>query len=385
MIHKDNWEETKQRWQAYWKGANTGLPLMNVKARRPEAEAEYQAAVAAGRLFYPEELQPKDMEDLYQDAHRIVQRYRFFCETHQFLGESFPNVSADFGPGSIAAYLGSDIEFRPDTVWFTECVEDWADCPPLVFDDKNPWWKKHYALVRDIAAEAGGDFYCTIPDLMENIDVLASLRGAQNTIFDMMDEPEEVLKRIGQVDDVYFKCYDRFHDLVYNPADGGSAYTVFQIWGQGRTGKIQCDFSAMMSPDQFRTFIQGSLRRQARQLDNVLYHLDGPDAIKHLDAVLEIDEIDALQWTSGDYNPDGTFPEWDVIYDKVRAAGKALWIKVYTGTVEDWMRNVDRIIHKYGSRGTFLLFPDMSRADADRLFEHADKHWRDVPGIFGLK
>ena len=35
----------------------------------------------------------------------------------------FPNMSVDFGPGSVASYLGSDIEFRDDTIWFTECVE----------------------------------------------------------------------------------------------------------------------------------------------------------------------------------------------------------------------------------------------------------------------
>jgi hypothetical protein len=31
---------------------------------------------------------------------------------------------------------------------------------------------------------------------------------------------------------------------------------------------------------------------------------------------MEIEEIDARQWTSGDHGPDGTLPDWDVIYDK---------------------------------------------------------------------
>ena len=43
---------------------------------------------------------------------------------------------------------------------------------------------------------------------------------------------------------------------------------------------------------------------------------------------MEIDEIDALQWTSGDHGPDGTQVEWEEpIYDKVIRAGKSLWIK----------------------------------------------------------
>lgn len=60
----------------------------------------------------------------------------------------------------------------------------------------------------------------------------------------------------------------------------------------------------MLSPDNFRDFIQESLREQAKKMDQVLYHLDGPDCIRHLDAIMEIDEIDALQWTSGDAGPE---------------------------------------------------------------------------------
>ena len=63
-------------------------------------------------------------------------------------------------------------------------------------DPENKWYKEHLQLFRDVKALAGDDFYLTIPDLMENADVLASLRGAQNTIFDMIDEPEEAEERI---------------------------------------------------------------------------------------------------------------------------------------------------------------------------------------------
>ena len=49
-----------------------------------------------------------------------------------------------------------------------------------------------------------------------------------------------------------------------------------------------------------------------------------------MDALMEIEGIDALQWTSGDAGPDGTLPDWDVIYDKAIAAGKSIWVKVYS-------------------------------------------------------
>lgn len=393
MKYKNNLEDTKEKWKNYWKRQNTGGPLMCVVARKPETEAAYQEVVASGRKVnsvicqgsdytIPEDLMYKDMDDKYLNAERMVARYRHFCEIHIFLSESFPNINVDFGPGSLAGYVGSKIKFRDETVWFEKCVDSWEDFPKIVFDPENKWWKKHYQLVKDIRELAGVDFYIRIPDLMENIDVLASLRGTHDKIFDMMDEPEEIEERIKQVSDIYFEYYDRFYDLVKVDAESGSAYTVFQIMGSGKTAKLQCDFSTMMSPSNFRDFILEPLRAQAKKLNNVLYHLDGPDSIRHMDAIMEIEEIDALQWTSGDYGPDGTLEDWYVIYDKARAAGKSIWVKVYSGEFDDWVKNVDRIVQRYGSHCLFLMFPEMSLVQAETLISHAEEYWSDVDGTF---
>ena len=389
--YKLNWAETKEKFANYWQHKNTGRPLMCVIARRPEVEqfsdgtpveGGYLDQICQGKYYnMPKELYWKDMEDKYQNAERIVARYRYFCDTHAFLGESFPNLNIDFGPGSTAAYLGSDIGFKEDTVWFKKCLDGWDGVPKLTFDPENKWFKKHLQLAKDCRALAKDDFYVDMPDLMENIDVLASLRGAQDTLFDLLDEPEKVGKRIQEVTDVYYEYYDRFYDVIKDK-DGGNAYTVFQIWGPGRTVKLQCDFSAMMAPEDFRKYIQPSLRTQSENVDHVLYHLDGPAAIKHMDALMEIEGIDALQWTSGDAGPDGTLPDWDVIYDKAIAAGKSIWVKVYSGEFEDWIRNVDRIVKKYGSHSLFLLFPEMSMEQAVYLLDYADKNWSDVKGTF---
>ena len=389
--YKVNMEAAKEKFRNYWAHKNTGRPLMCVIARRPEVEqysdgtpveGGYLDQICQGKYYnMPEELKWKDMEDKYQNPQRIVDRYRYFCQTHAFLGESFPNLNIDFGPGSLASYLGSEIGFKEDTVWFNKCLDGWDGVPKLTFDPENKWFKKHLQLAKDCQALAGDDFYVDMPDLMENIDVLASLRGAQDILFDLLDEPEMIGERIQEVTDIYYEYYDRFYDVIKDE-EGGNAYTVFQIWGPGRTVKLQCDFSAMMSPEDFRKYIQPSLREQSEKVDHVLYHLDGPAAIKHMDALMEIDGIDALQWTSGDAGPDGTLPDWDVIYDKAIAAGKSIWVKVYSGEFEDWIKNVDRIVKKYGSHSLFLLFPEMSLEQAAYLLDYADRNWSDVKGTF---
>lgn len=392
MKYKKNWEETKEKWKRYWKQENTGRPLMCVIVRKPEIEEAFRKQEAAevcrseGRYYrLPEHLLCSNSKEKYLDAEKIVGRYRHFCETHEFLGESFPNMNVDFGPGSLASYLGSDIVFNDDTIWFEKCVDDWEKHPPFQFDENNKWFKRHIELTKECRALAGDDFYVCIPDLMENLDVVAAMRGAMETIYDLIEEPEEIEKRVRQVGNLYFEYYDRFYEIVKNEQDNGSAYMVFQIWGEGKTAKLQCDFGAMISPEHFRQFTLNSLKEQASRLDNVVYHLDGPDNIKHLDAILEVEGIDAIQWTSGDAGPDGTLEKWDVIYDKAIKAGRSIWVKVYSGDFEDWVRNADRLVKRYGSSSLFLHFPEMSMEQGRDLLEYAQKNWQDIEGTFKME
>ena len=102
----------------------------------------------------------------------------------------------------------------------------------------------------------------------------------------------------------------------------------------------------------------------------------GPDAIKHLDALMEIPELDAVQWTSGAVKPDGGWDGWYPIYDKVRKADKSLWIAIYDGGIEDWTARADRLVARYGADSLYLLFPTMSKREAERLIDHAERDWK---------
>ncbi|MCI5760022.1 trimethylamine corrinoid protein 2 [Bilifractor sp. HCP3S3_D3] len=394
MQYKDNWDETKKKFDGWWHQSNTGRPLMHIVARKPEIEHLSDGQPHEGGmdqvfcqgLYYdlPENLKWKDMEDKYMNPERMVLRYRDFCEKHLFLGEAFPNMETNFGPGSVAAYLGSDIGFKEDTVWFKPCIDeddDWEDVPPLKFDPENKWLRRHLEVVEGCRKFAGNDFCLDMPDLMENVDVLSSLRGAQTLMMDMIEDPDSIEERVGQVTDAYFEFFDRFYDLVRTP-DGGNSYSCFQIWAPGRMAKLQCDASAMMSVDFFDEFVLDSLKKQTQKLDYAMYHLDGPGAIRHLDHLMEIPGINALQWTPGDTGPDGTYEEWDKIYDKVIASGKSLWIKVYSGGFDDWIRNCDRIVRKYGSASIMFYYPEMSLSQAEQLLKYAEENWSDIKGSF---
>lgn len=330
-------------------------PLMHLVARRTEPLGELAPIDA-----------PASPEDMHLNVERKVKAMRNHCKTHRYLAEAFPYLSIDIGPGSLATYLGSEPVFAWDTIWYKECAPELEDLGELVFDPEAVWWKKHLDLVRQAKALAQDDFLVAIPDIIENVDILSAMRGPQNLCFDLMDHPDAVKKYVKQLDDIYFCYYDAMYDTSKGQ-DGSSCYTAFSIWGPGKTAKVQCDFSAMMSPRHFQEFVIPSLERQLASLDNSIYHLDGKDAIKHLDALMELKHLNGLQWTAGAAQPDGGSTKWYPIYDRVRRAGKGLWISIYDGGIDDWIRSAKNLAERYGTAGLYLLFPEMSEQEADRI------------------
>jgi 5-methyltetrahydrofolate--homocysteine methyltransferase len=343
----ENWERVKERFTAWWAYEPIGYPLMRVAAAgKPTKKPAY------GTEF-------TNLEDRYVNTAKIMGRYRDYCETHWLLEDSFPAASLNLGPGSMALYLGSEPIFRKESLWYKECVEDWESFGDIKYDPDNKWWRLHLEMHNTARSLAGDDFLVAIPDIIENLDIVSALRGPQNLCYDLMDKPQTIRDAVGRVDDLYFQYYDAMYDIVKEP-DGSSAYTAFNIWGHGRTAKIQCDFCAMISPDQFRDFAQPSLWRQCRRLDNSIYHLDGPDAIRHVPALMEIKELNGLQWTCGDGQPDGGSERWYPIYDQVREAGKSLWVAFGDGGAKDWVESGIRLMKRYGPDCFYFIFPDFS-------------------------
>jgi len=363
MKYKKNWEETRNKFRLWWKNENRGRPLCHLVGVKESAGAGAPVV-------------PATVEDQYLNTEKIVRDYLSWCDRVEFLGESYPNIGLDIGPGSLALYLGSQPVLTPETVWFKECVHSWAETGDLKFDPENKWWKTHFGMIKKAREMVGEDVLVNVPDLVENVDILAALRGSQQLCFDLIDEPELMKRYVSQVDGLYFRYFDAYHELVRNK-EGVQGFAAFRIFGEGRTAKIQCDFSAMMSPCQFDDFVAGSLARQCANLDFSMYHLDGPDAVKHADSVLSIKDLDVLQWSPGAGQPDGDSAKWFPLYDKVKKAGKGLWTGISDTDPDRLADKIDAIVQRIGTSGLFLFLPDLPLKDAEKLISFLTKRYGD--------
>jgi hypothetical protein len=365
MIYKENWMEAKERFTAWWAHRSTGRPMMNLWASR-------------GKPLH----QHIEVEDFASDGERYLSASKIvnmsINEIAMFepLAEAMPSISLNLGAGSMSLYLGCEPEFRQESVWFKHCLKDYEGEGIFVFDQENKWLMRHLDLYRQAKALlVNTDILLDVPDIVENLDIISAMRGPQQACYDMYDFPDALKKAIWKINDIYKPCYNAFHEICRGE-DASSSYTAFNIWGHGRTAKVQCDHSAMISPSQFRDFVLEPLRNQCRWLDNSMYHLDGPECLCHVKALMEIDELNALQWTPGDGKPQPGEECWDDLYRQVKVAGKGLWVSLMGYTPEVAVDKADRLIGKFGGDGFYFLFPYMSRQAANALLIKADREWK---------
>jgi methionine synthase I (cobalamin-dependent) len=157
---------------------------------------------------------------------------------------------------------------------------------------------------------------------MEGLDVLAAIKGTDKVLLDTVMQPEVLEQQMQQINDIYFQVFDELYDIIREGDE--MAFCYFSSWAPGKMSKLQSDISTMISVDDYRRFVQPFIREQCQKISYTVYHLDGIGAMHHLDALLEIEELNAIQWTPGVGEPQGGSPKWYDLYNKILAGGKSI-------------------------------------------------------------
>lgn len=340
-----DWDRVKGHHVKWWQ--RDGLVLYLTAPRDEPIEAVPEPAP-------PPDLRTRWLDPVYrrQDAeHRLAHTF--------YAADAFPILLPMIGPGSLGTFLGAEPHFMPTTVWYEACVTDPESYGPIRFEPNgNRWLDAHLALIDEALAHADGRYCVGMPDLIENIDTLAAMRGNEAILLDLVTRPEWVKRSIDQINEAFFASFDLLDDRLRD-ADGGNGF-VFNIWGPGKTAKVQCDFACMISPAMFEAFVVPALSAQCDWLDYSLFHLDGTNAMQHLDALLAIEGLNAIEWTPQAGRPQGGSPVWYDLYRRIRAGGKGVQA---VGVKHD---EVIPLIEAVGPRGLYIMAaaPDPATAEA---------------------
>jgi len=285
LFYKPDFDETRDRLTTWWNGGDLGRPALQLTVPRAAPIEDIKAM--------PE---PEGWVTHYSTRdfdYRVNVSARACVSTH-YLCEAIPVVLPDLAPNCLALYLGCQGVEMPDTVWCRPCFDS-PETARFERDDRNFYWDFTLRLARAQLRIGACKFMTGFPDLIEGLDTLAAMRGTEYLLADLVERPEWVHDCLNKITDIYFSYYDELFDLIQ--CDRGGSH--FWAWAPGRMCKLQCDFSAMISPEMFKEFMNPVLCTMTERLDYSMYHWDGPGAISHLDNLLSIPRLNMIQWTPG--------------------------------------------------------------------------------------
>jgi len=365
-------DDIRERYEAWWRGEGSILQITAPKECHAPPQIPPQVQDVGWLLAYVAERRVKEAER--PDWDWVWETYRRWWEGMYFGGEAYPQIWLNLGPGVMAAYLSGCADFRGDTVWFElRRPFTWEEIDRLDYNPENPWWRFTLEAAHQLgmrAKEKGIVLGTT--DIGGVHDVLASLRGSGNILTDFYDHPQELKREAGRMLTLWHRYYDELDEVISLYQDGKDAW--MHIYSELRWYPIQCDLAYMLSPKMFERFVVPIIEGHCRMLGRTIYHLDGIGQLGHLEHLLEIQELNGIQWVPGAEKATCGDPCWFPYYRRIQEKGKLL---VLGGVLPEQFGNLMNAISPKGVLVSVRVQDVKTAQEVERRF----RRW----GIFEMQ
>lgn len=350
LAYHHDWPAARQRLEAFWRGERLDRPAMHITAPRASRRPVPQAA---------------SLEEYYFDPEYLFRRFDTHHANHHYLAEALPCV-APFMAGWLPAY-GAQLILAPDTIWFEPSFRDWSEAPD--WDDwHHPQFQQLETIVDRLGELASGRFFVGLPAMLPPNDLLAVLRGTENLLADLILDPEPVRAALARLTRSLIQQCRSLTAIVQRRSEG--IHHHYQVWGP-QVCTLQSDLSCMMSGEMYEEFVLPELRTLSEELGPAIYHVDGPDAIRHLERVCSVDGIRMIQWVAG-AGQTQSFDHWPQVYNRAQELGRAIYLPLHHEQLEQAIRT-------FVPEQTFMLVGARDLAHAESLVRQAAqwtrKYW----------
>ena len=305
---KPDYEQVKQRYMAFWEREMVDRPPVCVAL--PKAGAR-----PYGRRTYA------SLEEKWLDIDGRVEEMAAGLENTEFLYDSLPVAWPNLGPEIFSAWCGCPYSFGRTTAWSRPAINDWErDFEKTRLDMDHPLFRTMEEFTRKLISRGRGRFIVGLTDFHPGGDHIAALRGGQTLAMDLLENPDWVKRALARAEGEYYAAYGVFYRMVHEAGMPTTSWTT--LINDGTYYIPSNDFSCMISREMFNEFFLPGIARECAFYGRSIYHLDGPGALRHLDALLEIPELDAVQWVCGEGNQG--YHKWVDVYKRIQAAGKGI-------------------------------------------------------------
>jgi len=324
-----NADKALQRHEAFWNQAIIDRVPIGISLPRENAAP----VPTKNHSTYEEQWLDVEFRAEQMDAILSAQEYPY---------DAFPIAWPNMGPEIFSVWCGCGYEYGPHTTWSTPCIED-PDRDTAKLDMRHPLFQTTMRFT-DLLLERGrGKFITGLTDFHPGGDHLAALRDPAELCIDVLERPEWIRKMLADSAAEFFAAYGAFAAKLQ--AAGQPLTSWLGMVHDGTYYIPSNDFSCMISPKQFEDLFLPGIQQECRFYERSIYHLDGPGALQHLDALLEIPELDAIQWVP----TEGTegFCRWKKVYQKIQNAGKSIWMRI-------WASDIDELVTSMRPEGLYI-------------------------------
>jgi hypothetical protein len=323
--HIEDWEKRIARQDAFWSREIIDRPVVVASVRSPNQN--YPAP--ASKVW-------KSDRERWMDSQYIAELALHYAMNTEFLGDNLPQAWPNLGPEVFSAFFGCELEYGAETSWSIPCIKDWADADKTAFSQDNFYWKKIEEMTDALLEIGKGKFYTGITDIHTGGDAIVAFRDPIEMNIDMIENVDHVKAMLERVNQTYFQIFDHYYNKLI------SAGQVITTWAGIASSKKwyvpSNDFSCMISKKMFDDVFLPGIAKECKFLETSIYHLDGPGALRHLDSLLEIRELNAIQWVYGDSR--GPASDWMHVYKKIQDAGKGAQFWIHADELDFFIENL---------------------------------------------
>lgn len=324
LTTKPDLERCLDRVDAWWEQAIVDRPPVTITAAAATPAPDVPAHHAS-------------LRDRWLDAEYAIDCAAARIEAGAYVAETFPKYFPNVGPEVCAACYGTDLEFSEDSSWSTPVAGHIRDVLDRQPDLDNPYWAAVRRMTHLSLERGRGRWITGVTDLHTNGDLLAALRDPQQLCLDYLDDPAGVRLACEHVTP-HFRL---FYDDLWSPiaAAGQPCGSWGVIVSRRRWYYANCDFICMIAPAMFRRTILPVIEQEIAALERSIFHLDGPGALKHLDDLLALPRLNAIQWVYG--AGQGSASDWIDVYQRIQSAGKS--IELHAVDIDDARTAMSRL------------------------------------------
>lgn len=347
LTTKPDLETVLARFDAWWECDLLDRPLLSVPIR---SERPHPTPIRGS----------EDPRSVWFDGAAILDRYEAWVERTEFFAESLPIYYPNLGPDLCSTLFGVELEFGPDTSWSTPIASTAKEALGLEWTMDNAYWRFIESQMKASVERSKGRWLTGYTDIHGHADLLAAILGPGELCLECVEDPESVQAACLSLNQAVMEVYRRGFGILEEAGMPATTWTPSPY--RGKMDVASCDFAALISLPMFQQLVLPALLDEMDQMDRVIFHLDGPTSLQHLDLLLSLPQIHALQWVYGAGN--GPAARWVEIYQRAQKAGKA--VQVNCESADDALE-VARHIRPEGA--WYCVGEVLNLSDAEQLLE----------------